>query len=322
MKPKLSQVQLAMLVAGLLSSGPGAIAADLIDRSPMAMEPAATAGGEATRGTEAAVAVPSARAGASAGTESVPAPVAVAPTTSPAVSGHYVSRVGAQYGDLLGSRENIASLVGGLRNGTPIVFSASGAPPVAAAAFASPAGRMGYGDITQTLNLMAKQLAAAGLDRPTPAQLRAALVGGTIAAAAGQATTLPGILQLRAQGWGWGRIARNLGTPPGLAPAATQAARGSGIVLPAGLRRAPQREDDATPLRRDGEETRPPRVRLSYASRGRAAAAESPAGGAGLVARNDSTYQEAPRLGLSAAGGEGLRGLGLAPDRGYGHKFR
>ncbi len=51
-----------------------------------------------------------------------------------------------------------------------------------------------------------------GISQPTPHQLQAALVGGTITSPlSGNSVKLHGILQLKVQGMGWGKIASLLG---------------------------------------------------------------------------------------------------------------
>ena len=147
---------------------------------------------------------------------------------------------------MAGSVENATSLVNGLRNGTEIVLTATveeqvkvqvgtetimvdqkmPAPPPAPPGtfvvlkvpqtvpvygmetgkrvdtekFTSPTGPMGLGNVDITLALTDALLTQQGVKKPaTPAQLRAALVGDS------------GILQLRANGMGWGEIAKLLG---------------------------------------------------------------------------------------------------------------
>ena len=65
---------------------------------------------------------------------------------------------------------------------------------------------MGYGSITRALYLARKQLATAGIKNPTPQDLAAALNGGTVKTASGS-MTFQGVLKLRSEGMGWGKIA-------------------------------------------------------------------------------------------------------------------
>ncbi|HJW01907.1 MAG TPA: hypothetical protein VJ548_01390, partial [Azospira sp.] len=111
-----------------------------------------------------------------------------------------------------GSPENADSLVQGLRNGASINLTDPAALPgtPSGLSFTSPTRPIGYGNIFISLSLAQKQLAALGITNPTPAQLQAALTGGTVLTATGP-VTLKGILQMRADGMGWGKIANTLG---------------------------------------------------------------------------------------------------------------
>lgn len=111
-----------------------------------------------------------------------------------------------------GSPENASSLVQGLRSGSTITLTEPGALPGSSGSvsFVPPTRPMGHGNTFITLSLAQQQLAGMGVTNPTPEQLQAALVGGTITTPSG-ATTTTGILQMRADGMGWGKIANNLG---------------------------------------------------------------------------------------------------------------
>jgi hypothetical protein len=73
---------------------------------------------------------------------------------------------------------------------------------------------MGKGEVDRALTLANRDLASAGITDPTPQQTEAALMGGTVTNAQGQSTELAGVLQLRNQGMGWGRIAHTIGVHP------------------------------------------------------------------------------------------------------------
>lgn len=73
---------------------------------------------------------------------------------------------------------------------------------------------MGNGEVDRAMTLANRNLAAAGITNPTPLQTEAALMGGTVTNAQGQSTEMPGVLQLRSQGMGWGRIANATGVHP------------------------------------------------------------------------------------------------------------
>jgi hypothetical protein len=68
--------------------------------------------------------------------------------------------------------------------------------------------------VSTSLSLAKYQLAQQGITQPTPEQLASALNGGTITVD-GKATEYQGVLQMRADGMGWGQIAHQLGTKLG-----------------------------------------------------------------------------------------------------------
>ena len=122
------------------------------------------------------------------------------------------SSISGDFTAFAGSPENADSLVRGLRTGSSITLIDPTAPPgvPAGLSFTPPTRPMGYGNVFISLALAQKQLAAMGITNPSPAQLQAALSGGTVLTANGP-VTLNGILQMRADGMGWGKIANTLG---------------------------------------------------------------------------------------------------------------
>lgn len=125
-----------------------------------------------------------------------------------AVSG----KISAEFMDLAGSRKNSDALVTGLRSGSAITLTSPGPNgTTSTTTFTPPTGKMGYGNVYTSLALAKQNLAAAGITDPTASQLQAAMMGGTVTAPNGQTTTLTGVLQLRAQGMGWGQIAQQYG---------------------------------------------------------------------------------------------------------------
>ena len=105
-----------------------------------------------------------------------------------------------RYTELAGSKQNATSLVTGLRDGKEIRLSNGRTVET----FTPPTGKMGYGNIDNALALAQESLADQGITKPTPAQLEAALMGDAT-------LKLEGILQMRADGKGWGQIAQSLG---------------------------------------------------------------------------------------------------------------
>lgn len=134
-----------------------------------------------------------------------------------------VGKISNDFSSILGANAN--AVVTGLRNGTPITLKSIGTTPGGTPTTATtttvitpPTGQMGYGNVYISLALAKQQLGAMGITEPTPAQLQAALTGGTITQSTGTGatattttTTLDGILTLRSQNMGWGQIAQKLG---------------------------------------------------------------------------------------------------------------
>jgi hypothetical protein len=70
-----------------------------------------------------------------------------------------------------------------------------------------PTGKMGFGNVKISLALAQESLRQQGILQPTSEQLHTALVGGQMVPG-DPATTTNGILQMRAEGMGWGQIAQ------------------------------------------------------------------------------------------------------------------
>ncbi len=119
--------------------------------------------------------------------------------------------IGAKFTSLAGSPENATALVTGLRNGTAITLTTTVDGQVTTTEIQPATGKLGYGNTFISLALAQESLTKAGITEPTPAQLMAALNGGTVTGSDGATVTLPGVLALRAAGNGWGDIAHTLG---------------------------------------------------------------------------------------------------------------
>jgi len=128
----------------------------------------------------------------------------------------YAQRIGDQYVGFAGSSANLESLAAGLRHGSSVTLTEG----TTSVEFVPPTRPMGYGNVTRALDLARRQLSAAGITNPTPEQLRAAMMGGTVSTANGD-VTLQGVLRLRSQGMGWGQIAHAVGVHPGLRASTT-----------------------------------------------------------------------------------------------------
>ena len=129
----------------------------------------------------------------------------------------------SSFSDFAGSEANARSLVAGLRQGSEITLTvpASGGQPGTTTRFTPPTRPLDYSDVRISLALAREQLAQLGIAQPTPSQIRAVLAGGGVATRVnGRATTpflLPGVLQLRAGGIGWAKIADAMGVKLGSA---------------------------------------------------------------------------------------------------------
>lgn len=136
------------------------------------------------------------------------------------------NKISGDFNSFLGS--DSAAVVTGLRNGTPInltrtetTTSAATGSPVATTTTTTitpPTGQMGNGEVYIALALAKQRLGAMGITEPTPEQLQAALTGGPITqtTATGTTTTeMQGILTMRSQKMGWGKIAQELDTKLG-----------------------------------------------------------------------------------------------------------
>jgi hypothetical protein len=122
------------------------------------------------------------------------------------------SRISGDFSGFAGSTANSDALVSGLRNGTAVTLTSTDAKgTTTSTTFTPPTGKMGYGNVYTSLALAKQQLAGAGITDPSAQQLQASLMGGTVTNSAGQTTTMTGVLQLRADGMGWGQIAQHYG---------------------------------------------------------------------------------------------------------------
>lgn len=126
-------------------------------------------------------------------------------------AGQAVTQFAQGYVRFAGSQENAESLVTGLRTGGEVVLASPGVDPdtVVETAFVPVTGAMGYGEANLSLALAEAQLAAMGIVEPTAEEIAWALNGGTLVGTDGE-LAFDGVLQMRADGMGWGRIAQEL----------------------------------------------------------------------------------------------------------------
>ena len=146
------------------------------------------------------------------------------------------ARIISSFSDFAGSEANARSLVAGLRQGSEITLTVpvSGEQPGTTIRFTPPTHPLDYSDVRISLALAREQLAQLGIAQPTPSQIRAVLAGGGVATrVSGRATTpflLPGVLQLRAGGIGWAKIADAMGVK--LGPAVSGNAHPAAFTTP------------------------------------------------------------------------------------------
>lgn len=139
------------------------------------------------------------------------------------------TKIASNFTDLAGSEANALALVNALRTGgeatlVTTVPPPAGSPPGTApttttTAFTPPTKPMGWGNVKHSLALAQDQLARAGITNPTAEQLQTALMGGDLVRVNADGTTtttaVKGILTMRADGMGWGNIAKEGGTKLG-----------------------------------------------------------------------------------------------------------
>lgn len=139
------------------------------------------------------------------------------------------TKIARNFTTLAGGEENALALVRSLRTGTDVslvttVPPPAGSPPgtqptTTTTTFTPPTKPMGWGNVKHALALAQDQLARAGITNPTPAQLQTALMGGDLVVANADGTTtttaVKGVLTMRADGMGWGNIAKEGGTKLG-----------------------------------------------------------------------------------------------------------
>jgi 3-polyprenyl-4-hydroxybenzoate decarboxylase len=148
------------------------------------------------------------------GTSTGTTPAAI--TGTPAGTGHTTTRLIQDFTTFAGSSTNANSLVNGLRHDAPVTLtSGTAGQTTSSVTFTPPTRPMGAGNTFISLAVARQQLTNLGITQPTPDQLKAALVGGTVTGSSGKPTALPGVLTLRAQGQGWGRIAQTQGVQLG-----------------------------------------------------------------------------------------------------------
>lgn len=209
----------------------------------------------------------------------------------------------SSFSEFAGSEENSASLVNGLRSGSLVTLAPAttggGTGADVGISFMPPTRPMGWGNVRHALTLAQRDLAAKGITDPTPAELQAALAGGSIATATGDTVTLSGTLALRSQGMGWGQISKTIGVPLSNAASIKASGHGSGTAMVHGHRAG-------AVTTASGEVLRP-----AYANGGgRVQARSDNAGPKSTRSGGDPVLPAAASSGVSATSGLGLRAAG------------
>ncbi|WP_126454336.1 hypothetical protein [Sulfuriflexus mobilis] len=127
------------------------------------------------------------------------------------------TKLSNDYQQLLG--ENAEAVVSGLREGQEFTISSTttvdGVEITESATITPPTGKMGFGNVSHSLALTEYQLGQLGISDPSVLELEAALLGGTVTLSNGEVIELQGVLALRSEGMGWGKIAQQYDTKLG-----------------------------------------------------------------------------------------------------------
>lgn len=121
-----------------------------------------------------------------------------------------VATIASRFVALAGCEDNAVALVESLREGAPVNLSYAGANPDDVpwvVAIEPPTGAMDWNDVRMALILARDALMAVGVLRPSGEQLQAVLLGGEVAVPGARVVNFRGVLRMRADGDGWGRIA-------------------------------------------------------------------------------------------------------------------
>ena len=120
-----------------------------------------------------------------------------------------VAKVAAGFVNLAGSEDNAVALVEALYHGQPVqlVWPSAGSVLPAVTTIEPPTGPMDWDDVRLALILGRDALASVGIVRPAGEQLRAVFMGGEFVAPSGRLVGFRGVLQMRSEGFNWGRIA-------------------------------------------------------------------------------------------------------------------
>jgi hypothetical protein len=246
------------------------------------------------------------------------------------------TKIASSFTKLAGSQDNALKLVQALRNGTAVTLSTSttstggtgtgtatgtgtgtGTGGTTSTSFTPPTGKMGWGNVFISLALAQDQLARLGVTDPTQAQLQAALMGGDVTGADGKTVTLKGILQMRADGMGWGQIAQASGTKLGPVVSSIKSAHTKVAALPSTAgsgTTAPTSASGTTAKSTSKGVTTAAGTNANAGSKGLVTASGTSAGGS--VTHGNSA--NAPGRGIVNAAGGGAANVNAATGSGNG----
>jgi hypothetical protein len=120
-------------------------------------------------------------------------------------------KIASGFVDLAGSEDNILALAYALREGVaarltfPVDPASPSMPEITV--IDPPTGKMSWNDVKMALMLARDALHRYGISQPTGEQLQAVLLGGEATTPNEKSVTFRGVLQMRADGMNWGRIA-------------------------------------------------------------------------------------------------------------------
>lgn len=121
-----------------------------------------------------------------------------------------VAKIAAGLVAFAGGEENAVALVESLHEGARAELRyppPTPEGPMSAVSMEPPTGPMDWHDVRMSLMLARDALTAFGVLRPSGEQLRASLLGGEVAVPGARVVAFRGVLRMRAEGHGWGRIA-------------------------------------------------------------------------------------------------------------------
>ena len=220
------------------------------------------------------------------------------------------TKIASSFTNLAGSQDNALTLARALRDGSKVTLTTTtpgtGTDPgtTTTTSFTPPTGKMGWGNVFNSLALAQDSLARLGITNPTNAQLQAALVGGDVTGADGKTTTLKGILTMRADGMGWGQIAQATGTKLGPVVSSIRSTQNKVAALPT----------TTTPA--SATTTSAATATDKSSSKGVTTAAGTSGVGSGKASKGITTAAGGSAGMVTAAGGSGHGNSANAPGRG------